>query len=153
VSAIGEGAKSVEATATPLGAPGTPSDLSVEAGDGYVILDWVAPADGGTAIIRYVIYRGTDPSTMTQIGISTGTSYNDTAAANGQTYHYQVTAENSIGASDRSSAVLATPEAATGQGTTTPSSGGLDPMLLGIVAIAVILAALGAVLVMRRKKA
>jgi hypothetical protein len=75
-----------------------------------VALSWTVPADGGSPISGYRIYRGTTPggeALLTTVTI--GTTYLDTAVTSGVTYYYQVTAVNGDGESVRSVEVSATP--------------------------------------------
>lgn len=95
-------------------APSAPQNLAAVAGLGYVNLTWLAPtSSGSSAIIRYDIYRGTSAGSIgtTPIGnVAAGTlTYNDTSVTNGQTYHYQVKAVNSVGSSVASNTAQATP--------------------------------------------
>ena len=150
VNVVGEGARSAEATATPMSVPGAPSGLSAQAGDGHVVLSWTAPANGGSAIIRYVIYRGTDLSSMVPLGNTTATTYDDTTAVNGQTYHYSVVAENGVGAGEKSAAVSATPTA--GSEPVVQVRNDLDPLVQGAIAALIIAAVLGAIFFLRRRR-
>lgn len=76
-----------------------------------VDLSWTASsANGGSPITGYDIYRGTASHAETLLAkIGDVTSYNDTTVASGQTYYYAVTAVNSIGQSQPSNEVTATP--------------------------------------------
>lgn len=85
--------------------PSAPQSLKATRGGSQVILNWSAPLDnGGLAITGYNVYRSTTPNAETKIAStpSNNPSYVDTNVANGQTYYYQVTANNSIGESGRS---------------------------------------------------
>ena len=56
---VGDGPLGQVVGVTPVGDPGAPTDISVEAGDGYVLLGWERPEDtGGFPIERFLIYRG-----------------------------------------------------------------------------------------------
>jgi fibronectin type 3 domain-containing protein len=111
VNAAGEGAQATEANATPLGAPGAPTNLSATRGNGQVALTWSAPAsNGGSAITAYKLYRGTATNTETLIQtLGNVTSYTDPGLANGTTYYYKVTAVNTVGESALSTESSATP--------------------------------------------
>jgi VCBS repeat-containing protein len=127
VSSIGESSRSVERPATPTASATVPSapSSSASAGNANVALSWSTPANGGSAITGYKVYRGTTSggeSLLTSVGSAT-TSYNDTSTANGTTYYYQVTATNSVGESARSTETSATPMTTPSAATLTASAG------------------------------
>ena len=102
-------------------APAAPV-MAATAGDGQVGLTWVAPADGGSAITNYVVYRGTAPGEEAElVTLGPTLSYADTTATNGTTYYYQVAAINAVGTGLRSSEVSATPSAPIPTPTPTPT--------------------------------
>src|SRR5437879_5891148 len=114
VNAVGEGAMSTEASATPTApvmAPGAPRNLQATPGDGQVTLNWQAPSnDGGSPILLYTIYRGNSSGGESfLITVPLVTTYTDATVTNGVTYYYQVSATNAIGEGPRSSEVSATP--------------------------------------------
>jgi fibronectin type 3 domain-containing protein len=77
--------------------------LTAAAGAGQVSLSWTTPADGGSAITGYRIYRSTSSGTevwLTTMGVVNG--YTDSGLSNGTTYWYQVSAVNVVGESVRS---------------------------------------------------
>lgn len=92
--------RSNEVVATPADLPGAPTLGVPTTASNTVNLAWTAPAsDGGSPITAYRVYRGVSSGTetlLTTLG-NTATSYADTAAANGTTYFYQVSAVNAIG--------------------------------------------------------
>ena len=119
VNSVGEGPKSNEVSTTPTSAPTVPSpprNLRVtDVGSGYVKIAWDPPLnDGGSQVTNYMIYRGTTPGQeefYKKIS-SDGTTFNNCAnIVNGVTYYYKVTATNSVGESDFSNEVSATPQA------------------------------------------
>ena len=116
VNAAGEGARSGEVSATPMGtgtAPSAAQNLIAAAGDAQVTLTWQAPASGGSsAIIGYKVYRGTTSgSEALLVSLGTVLTYLDTGAANGQIYYYQVSAVNGVGEGPKSNEASATPTA------------------------------------------
>jgi len=117
VNSAGEGALSVEASATPQAtAPSVPTSLVASAGDSRVDLSWQMPADdGGSSITGYNVYRATTPGGEGGGPYQTGlnqTQFTDSAATNGVTYYYTVTAVNAVGESQASSEASATPRPA-----------------------------------------
>jgi subtilisin len=97
----------------PPGPPAAPV-LSASAGDSQVSLSWIAPADGGSPITGYSVYRGTSPGTAAELAtLGTGLSYTDSSVSNGTTYYYQVAATNALGTGARSTEKSATPMAPT----------------------------------------
>jgi predicted phage tail protein len=98
----------VSAPAPVATAPDAPV-LSATAGTALVSLSWTVPADGGSAITSYNVYRGDTTGTETLlISALTGTTYDDTTAVTGSTYYYVVTAVNAVGESAWSNEASAT---------------------------------------------
>lgn len=97
-------------TPPPATAPAAPV-LSVGAtGNASVPLSWTTPANGGSAITGYKVYRGTASAGETlYASLGVVNTYTDTSATNGTTWYYQVTAVNAVGESARSNEVSATP--------------------------------------------
>ena len=127
-------------------APNAPISLSASAGDGQVVLTWVAPTTNTddsslTDLLGYEVYRSTDGSTYTMINsldVLTAT-YTDTSVSNGTLYYYKVTtADTSGNESVKTSAVSATPEGTTSPGGGGPIGGGdtIPPTISGIDATA-----------------
>ena len=97
-------------TALAATAPSAPV-LAASARDAAVSLTWTTPADGGSPITGYSVYRGTSSGGAVLITtLGTTNAYQDGTAANGTTYYYQVTATNGTGTSARSNEVSATPQ-------------------------------------------
>ena len=98
-----------------------PADLTAVAGNAQVALSWSA-SDGATG---YVVKRGTDSGgPYTTVGTTAATSFSDTTAANGTTYHYIVLATALGAESDPSDEVSARPLPPTGTGVWAADSGG-----------------------------
>ncbi|HEY2044413.1 MAG TPA: fibronectin type III domain-containing protein [Jatrophihabitans sp.] len=113
VNAVGVSAQSNEASAAPLATvPSAPQGLTASGASGSIALSWSAPlSDGGSGVTGYDIYRGTSGGAESSTPIATNlvlNSFTDTAATNGATYYYQVSAVNNIGTSPRSNEASAT---------------------------------------------
>lgn len=109
VSDVGVGAPSPEESARSSVPPAAPS-LSATTGKGQVTLTWTVPADGGSPITGYAIYRATSTGAETLLQtVSAGTSYVDTGVNGGTTYYYEVAAVNRDGTGARSAEVAAKP--------------------------------------------
>ena len=91
-------------------APGAPQNLAASAHGTTMNLSWDAPEnDGGAEVTSYRIETSTDGDAWTELVSSvTGTTHADTGLIVGTTYHYQVTARNSVGLGTTSGAVSAT---------------------------------------------
>ena len=73
-----------------------------------MVLSWLASEnDGGSEILRYNIYRGTDVNSMRLLSSVDAniTEYKDLSVGNGQLYFYYVTAVNYAGESEKSNTV------------------------------------------------
>jgi PQQ-like domain/Fibronectin type III domain len=93
-----------EASAKPAAAatvPGAPSLNAATARNKGVGLSWNQPANGGSPITSYTVYRGTSAgreTTFVSVQCSTTScSYTDTATKKNSTYYYEVAAVNSVG--------------------------------------------------------
>jgi cellulose 1,4-beta-cellobiosidase len=149
-NAVGAGPNSSETFATPshpVSVPSAPQGFEATAGNAQITLNWSAPAnDGGGAITGYIVYRGTNDSSLSVLTSVTTTTFVDTGLMAGQTYYYEICATNQAGEGAMTTVVSATPPPAT-----TPSTDNTT-LLVGIGAV-VVLAAIGAgALVMRRRK-
>lgn len=92
--ACGGGGGGGSSSPPPVTPPGAPGGMTIQAGDNEVSISWSA-VSGATS---YRIYRSTSAGQQgSRVGTSSTTSYVDSTAANGTTYHYLVTAVNSGG--------------------------------------------------------
>ena len=133
VSSSGEGAKSSEATAVPLAPPTAPNapSLTATSAIGGIKLSWTTPANGGSPITGYSVYRGTSANGEGATAIASGlptTSYTDTTVAVGTLYYYKVTATNAVGESPRSNEASTSATSYSGSGSyATQTCGGSGP--------------------------
>src|SRR5207249_1864505 len=77
VNAVGEGARSSERSATPAAPATVPgvASLTATAGNAQVALSWTTPADGGSPITGYKLYRGTVSGSLSlyqTLGVTNG---------------------------------------------------------------------------------
>lgn len=116
--ASAKGTMTVTKTATP---PSQPLNLQATPGDNQIHLVWQVPSDdGGTPVIEYCIYRGSSSGGLySLIGSTVTLEFVDPGVVNGQTYYYVVTAKNSLGESNNSNEVSATPTSTITTTTTT----------------------------------
>jgi fibronectin type 3 domain-containing protein len=110
-NSAGTSGRSNEASVTPQAsttAPGAPILNAATSSSRGVVLTWAAPAsNGGSAVTRYVLYRGRSSgqeSTYVTLTCSStcSYSYNDTNTRQGRSYYYQVAAVNVVGTGPRS---------------------------------------------------
>lgn len=114
-------------TPVPKLTPTAPRDLKAKAGIGYVNLSWKKPVGQGTSnISEYKIYRN---GTLIETVPATQLWYNDTNIVPEVNYSYYVTAVNSVGESQPSNNVKATP---TG---TIPEFSGVWMAIIAIIAL------------------
>jgi subtilisin family serine protease len=84
-------------------APSAPVLTGATGGTSSITLAWSTPADGGSAITGYQVWRGTSSggeTLRTTLGVTNG--YVDGSVSSGTTYWYQVVALNAIGPSPKS---------------------------------------------------
>lgn len=86
--------------------------LTATPGTGVVSLSWTVPANGGSPILGYAVFRkdaltGTQTLNVTGIDAST-TAFGDASATPGTAYSYQVAAVNAIGQGPWSDPVVVT---------------------------------------------
>ena len=100
-NAIGPGPESNVASATLAeAAPGAPTGLRATGGDGSVTLNWSAPEDGGSQILRFEYRFAAAGETYSDWDVSGGgsaRSHTETGLTNGTEYDFQVRAVNAIG--------------------------------------------------------
>jgi fibronectin type 3 domain-containing protein len=134
-NANGEGLRSAEVGATPVGPPMPPVNLQAFPGNNFVRLTWAEPvSDGGSAVTNYVVYRSTISGSATLLAnVGTVLEYTDTTAVNNVTYYYSVSAVNGNGEGSRTAERMATPSAAP-----PVEDGGDSTMLILLVAVALV---------------
>jgi hypothetical protein len=119
INRFGTGAYTANSAAvTPYGIPATMAAPTCVSGNGQAIINWVAPANNGSAITDYAIQRklnGQADTTYVSLvdGVSISTTYTNTGLVNGAGYIYRVAAINARGASVWSAgSAFVTPSAA-----------------------------------------
>jgi len=105
-----------------LAAPGAPTALIANPGNGQVELSWTQPADnGGANVDYYIVYNG-----GSEVGRPSSTSFTVTGLTNGKSYSFTVVAHNSVGVGPASSPTTAIPRTVPGAPTglsATPGDG------------------------------
>lgn len=103
--------QSIASGAGPTGTPTIVRGLTATPGNGFVTLQWTAPAySNASAISEYRIYRGPGPQNTTLlVTLGNVLTYTDPGLVNGNTYYYRVGAINSAGEGNISGNVSATP--------------------------------------------
>jgi chitodextrinase len=83
---------------TTYGYPSVPANLvATPLSSSKIGLTWSASKSGGLPIADYHVYRGASPSGLTQVGITTGTSYTNVSLTAGTKYYYAVQAGDTGG--------------------------------------------------------
>jgi len=73
--------------------PSVPANLTATpTSSSKISVTWSASVSGGLPIANYRVYKGTLPGSLTQIAITTATSYTNTSLTPGTTYYYAVQA-------------------------------------------------------------
>ena len=91
------------------GIPSEPLNLQAVPGNAQVLLSWDPPADNGSAINEYWVYRGSPSPLELWTTLGNVTSFLDVGLTNGIVYNYTVRAVNQAGLGNMSQAVLVTP--------------------------------------------
>jgi len=119
------------ASTTTLGAPTVPTapqSLSATSQNTQVSLAWSAPSsNGGSSLTQYLVYdRTTGSSTFALYATTTASQTTSTVASltNGQSYDFEVLAQNSIGTSTASNVVSSTPNTVPGAPTSVSAAAG-----------------------------
>ena len=108
-NALGEGAPSAEAAATPASVPAAPA-MSLTSGDRQVSIAWTDGSTGGSPITGHKLYRGTSAGGEVLVGtIATASPYVDSGLTNGTTYYYRLSAANAVGEGALSSSASVRP--------------------------------------------
>lgn len=87
-------------------APEPPTGFTAAVDGAHIVLTWAAPlSDGGANITGYVIFRGTDPGTPSQLADvpADARTWTDESVERETNYYYWIVAENSVGRSDMTS--------------------------------------------------
>ena len=121
VNSIGEGGVSNQLSATPVAAPTVPSAPTLQtpvvshSGNTYTAtLTWNQPANGGSPITGYKVYRSTTSASagftnIATVSGATNTTYADSPVTHNTQYWYYVVAINGVGPSANSNTVTDTP--------------------------------------------
>ncbi len=135
-----EGPISEIVTATPLGPPSVPREIVISGGNGEVTISWSQPSDdGGDPLVSYMVYLGSSPADLSNVGETSGLTHHEAGLTNGRTYYVAVRAFNSYSMSDFSEVRTVIPLSIPGMPEillTTPNDGGIKvdwkpPMELG----------------------
>jgi subtilisin len=92
----------------PPTAPAAPTLLTATGGTASITVSWSTPANGGSPITGYQLWRGTASGGETlyqSLGVQT--SYVDSGVSTGTTYWYQAVAVNAVGPSPKSNELSA----------------------------------------------
>ena len=98
-SNAGGSSRAVTATATPLGTPGPPTDVSLQRGDGFLRVSWSPPPGDGRIPVESYNVNWTGPDGVTNLTSTDRTQHTIGGLTNGATYSVTVTAVNRLGSS------------------------------------------------------
>ncbi|MCX6530421.1 MAG: fibronectin type III domain-containing protein, partial [Actinobacteria bacterium] len=124
VNAVGLGETSaMSAGVVPAAVPGVPTSVLAERGDEFASVSWVAPASNGATITRYTVTS--NPGGLTCVWVSGPLNCDVLGLANGTSYTFTVSATNSVGEGNPSSASQSVvPAAVPGMPTSVSGSSG-----------------------------
>jgi hypothetical protein len=89
-----------------LDVPGVIRDLGIKSqGDGWLVLDWKPPAEGGEAAVYHIEHRRRDGGEWEQIAHAVATEDLLTGYERGVEWEFRVYAENKAGEGERSTVV------------------------------------------------
>ena len=113
MNTVGSSANSNTATAIPSAnptPPGAPTNLVANGLKNRISLSWTAPANPGSGVSSYLVYRGTTAGGegINPIATATLTTYMDTSVTPGTPYYYVVKASNAYGNSSSSNEATGT---------------------------------------------
>jgi fibronectin type 3 domain-containing protein len=110
VNVLGEGPLSAPVNGTAWDTPAQATGLTATPSGAGVTLTWTAPADGGTPITHYNVYRATsETGSYSLLGTNTtAIGYLDETAEAGVTYWYKVAAVNVLGEGPNSAPAMGT---------------------------------------------
>jgi hypothetical protein len=96
VSGISTATTAVTVDATP---PSAPESLVVTTSSiSAISLSWSSSTDtGGSALVGYIVYRGTSASSMLEVATTTNLTYVDSGLSASTTYYYAVAAYDGVG--------------------------------------------------------
>ena len=113
----------MSAGVVPAAVPGAPTSVSAERGDELATISWTAPANNGATITQYTVTS--NPGGLTCVWASGPLSCDVLGLTNGTSYTFTVSATNSVGEGNPSSASQAVvPAAVPGMPTSVSGSSG-----------------------------
>lgn len=99
MNAIGSSVASASVAVVPAGVPDAPTEVTVSAGDGTVLVAWVLPADHGSALVSFTatVVGKTNLKCTALVASASPNSCVITGLTNGTSNQVTVTASNGIG--------------------------------------------------------
>jgi len=89
---------SATVSVTPPGPPSAPTNVTATASSAKMVkVAWTAAVSNGLAVSNYHVYRGTSSTGLTQLGITTATTYTDNTVSAGTVYYYGIEATDTGG--------------------------------------------------------
>ncbi|MCK5774367.1 MAG: fibronectin type III domain-containing protein [Thermoplasmata archaeon] len=136
---IGESEESNKLSTLPLGVPEAIGEFSLDPTTDTITVEWEAPRnDGGTDILGYLVYKGTDPEEMKlwrNLGPNTFSAEDEDVKAG--TYYYQIFALNEVGQGEGTQDQVDVP-ARTGSAFLIAAGTFMAPVLLALLVLLVI---------------